>query len=214
MPNSSQPKPKARDQILHLLKTAGPQESNDLAKELGISAMAVRQHLYSFQERGWVDFEEQPKPMGRPAKLWKLTETAEQFFPDRHNDLLLNFIAGIEETLGKDKLDLILDHRAKQQVEDYRQELDAKTHLKGKVKRLAQLRSQEGYMAEFEEAEPGEFLLIENHCPICRAAQSCSGLCDSELKVFQKALGKSSKVERIEHLLSGERRCVYRIQSS
>lgn len=214
MANPSQPKPKARDQILHLLKSAGPQESNDLAKELGISAMAVRQHLYGFQDRGWVEFEEQPKPMGRPAKVWKLTETAEQFFPDRHNDLLLNFITGIEETLGKDKLSLVLDHRAKQQVNDYRKQLGSASQLKEKVKRLAQLRSEEGYMAEFKEAETGELLLIENHCPICRAAQSCTGLCDSELKVFQKALGQGSIVERTEYLLSGERRCVYRIQES
>ena len=214
MANPTQPKPKARDQILHLLKTAGPQESNTLAEELGISAMAVRQHLYNFQERGWVAFEEQPKPMGRPAKVWKLTETAEQFFPDRHNDLLLSFIDGIKETLGKDKLDQVLDHRANQQITDYRAQLENKTTLKSKVKRLAQLRSQEGYMAEFEETKADQFLLIENHCPICSAAQSCSGLCDSELKVFQKALGKGSRIDRVEHLLSGERRCVYRIEAS
>ncbi|MDB2499379.1 MAG: transcriptional regulator [Opitutales bacterium] len=214
MASQPQPKPKARDQILHLLKTAGPQESNALAQELGISAMAVRQHLYSFQKRGWVDFKEQSKPIGRPAKIWMLTETAEQFFPDRHNDLLLNFIAGIEETLGKDTLDKVLDHRANQQVKDYKAQLDSKKDLKSKVKQLAQLRSSEGYMAEFKETEKGQFLLIENHCPICRAAQSCTGLCDSELKVFQKSLGENSKVDRIEHLLSGERRCVYKIEAS
>ncbi|QXD25417.1 transcriptional regulator [Opitutia bacterium ISCC 51] len=214
MASQPQPKPKARDEILHLLKTAGPQDSNSLAQKLGISAMAVRQHLYSFQKRGWVDFKEQSKPIGRPAKIWMLTEVAEQFFPDRHNDLLLNFIAGIEETLGKDKLDKVLDHRANQQVRDYKAQLDSKEDLKSKVKQLAQFRSSEGYMAEFKETETGQFLLIENHCPICRAAQNCTGLCDSELKVFQKSLGESSKVERIEHLLSGERRCVYKIEAS
>jgi predicted ArsR family transcriptional regulator len=69
-------------------------------------------------------------------------------------------------------------------------------------------------MAEVQQTANEDFLLIENHCPICRAAQACTGLCDSELKVFRKALGKDTKVERIEHLLSGERRCVYRIQAS
>ena len=214
MSSQRQPKPKARDQILHLLKTEGPQDSNALAEALGISAMAVRQHLYSFQERGWVDYEEQAKPMGRPAKVWKLTETADQFFPDRHNDLLLNFLEGIQATLGEENLNRVIDHRAKQQIKDYQDVLSAQPDLQTKVKQLAQLRSQEGYMAEFEETEEGEFLLIENHCPICRAAQNCSGLCDSELRVFQKALGKNSKVERIEHLLSGERRCVYRIKDA
>lgn len=207
-------KTKAKNRILELLKTGGPQESTELAEVIGISAMAVRQHLYSFQERGWVDFEEQPRPMGRPVKVWKLTPQAEPFFPDRHNDLLLNFIAGIEETLGKDSLNKVLEHRAKQQVTDYSGQLDSITNLAQKVRRLAKIRSQEGYMAEAQKSESGSFLLIENHCPICSAAEACTGLCDSELDVFKKSLGKEYDVNRIEHLLSGERRCVYEISAS
>lgn len=206
-------KPKARDQILHLLKTGGPQESTELANSLGISAMAVRQHLYAFQKNGWVDFSESPRPMGRPAKLWRLTETAEQFFPDRHNDLLVNFIEGIQDTLGGDQLDRVLQHRAKQQIDHYGAKLDSCPDLESKVQYLAELRSEEGYMAESQMLGPEEFLLIENHCPICRAARSCSGLCDSELKVFGQSLGEGTKVERIEHLLTDDRRCVYRIKA-
>lgn len=211
----SQPKtkPKARDQILLLLKTGGPQESGSLAKSLGVSAMAVRQHLYVFQKKRWVEFSENPRPVGRPAKLWRLTETAEPFFPDRHNDLLVNFIEGIQETLGEAQLDRVLEHRAKQQTNHYRARLDACPDLEEKVAKLSEMRSEEGYMAECRELGPEEFLLIENHCPICRAASICSGLCDTELKVFRKSLGNGSRVERIEHMLNEDRRCVYRIRA-
>jgi predicted ArsR family transcriptional regulator len=34
------------------------------------------------------------------------------------------------------------------------------------------LRTEEGYMAEFEAEPDGSFLLIENHCPICAAAKT------------------------------------------
>ena len=33
------------------------------------------------------------------------------------------------------------------------------------------------------------WLLVENHCPICAAAQVCQGLCDGELALFKAALG-------------------------
>jgi hypothetical protein len=77
---------------------------------------------------------------------------------------------------------------------------------------LAQLRSAQGYMAEFEMQADGSFLLIENHCPICAAANACQGSCRSELELFQAAFGADTAVTRQEHLLSEGRRCVYRIE--
>jgi len=54
-------------------------------------------------------------------------------------------------------------------------------------------------------------LFIENHCPICAAANSCQGLCLSELELFQSVLGPAAHIERTEHIIAGNRRCVYRI---
>ena len=207
-------KPKARHRILNLLKTQGPQESSGLAKSLGISAMAVRQHLYDFQMRGWVTFKESPKSMGRPAKVWQLTDQAETLFPDHHKDLLLNFIEGIRSTLGEKSLDQLIEYRAEKQTGQYRAQLDSQKNLKGKVNRLAEMRSQEGYMAEVQTTDSKSFLLIENHCPICRAAQSCSAFCRSELEVFQNSLGKHVRVQRLDHIISGDRCCTYHIQNT
>jgi len=88
------------------------------------------------------------------------------------------------------------------------------TSLAGKIKALARQRTAEGYMAEAVPEKRGAYLLIEHHCPICEAARSCTGLCDSELEVFQKSLGEGVRVERTQHLLSGGARCVYRITKS
>jgi predicted ArsR family transcriptional regulator len=66
-------------------------------------------------------------------------------------------------------------------------------------------------MAEVEQAADGSLLLVENHCPICAAARECQNFCRSELAVFQRVLGPGASVERAEHLLSGARRCAYRI---
>ncbi len=62
------------------------------------------------------------------------------------------------------------------------------------------LRTDEGYMAEVQQKTEGEFLLIENHCPICAAASACRGLCAKELEVFQSVLGSDVSVERTEHI--------------
>jgi predicted ArsR family transcriptional regulator len=82
--------------------------------------------------------------------------------------------------------------------------------LAQKVARLAELRSAEGYMAEARD-EDGQLLLVENHCPICVAATRCQNFCRSELAIFEAALGPGVAVERIDHIVSGARRCAYRI---
>lgn len=67
-------------------------------------------------------------------------------------------------------------------------------------------------MAEARSAGRGEFLLVENHCPVCAAAQACQGLCRGELDLFRAVLGPEVEVERIDHILAGARRCSYRVR--
>ena len=64
---------------------------------------------------------------------------------------------------------------------------------------------------EVEKTGPGSYLLIENHCPICRVAATCTGLCATEMEVFRAALGPEAAIERCDHILAGARRCAYRV---
>ena len=63
-------------------------------------------------------------------------------------------------------------------------------------------------------AEGQGYILVENHCPICVAATACQGFCRAELDTFRNVLGPDASVERAEHIVAGDRRCVYRILRS
>ena len=67
------------------------------------------------------------------------------------------------------------------------------------------------YMARLEEVLGEGYLLVEDHCPICAAAITCQGFCSIELEVFRGLLDDGWQIERQDHLLSGARRCTYRI---
>ncbi len=67
-------------------------------------------------------------------------------------------------------------------------------------------------MARLEQ-DGEDWLLIEDHCPICAAAQTCQGFCRAELRIFQEVIGTQATVTREEHLLSNARRCVYRVSA-
>lgn len=205
--------PSADDRILHWLKSRGPQPTEALARQLGISLPGVRKHLSALLAQGLLAFTDRTGAVGRPRRLWRLTAKADARFPDNHAFLTVEMIEAAREVYGEDGLDRLIARRERQTLARYCAALDGLPGLGEKVARLCQLRSEEGYMAEWSALAGGSFLLAENHCPICAAARACQGFCRSELDVFRRALGEDVAIERTDHILAGARRCAYLISS-
>jgi predicted ArsR family transcriptional regulator len=206
---------RAEEKVLYQLKTRGPQTAAQTARRLGVTAMAVRQQLYRLREAGLVQFTDERRKVGRPARVWRLTSAAAERFPDTHGDLTVEIIAAVRAAFGEAGMDKLLRERTRRQLEEYRARLrPAGTSLAKRAHALAEIRRDQGYMAECARMPDGSILLAENHCPICAAAATCQGLCREELSLFRAALGDKARVERIDHILAGARRCAYRISSS
>ena len=192
----------------------GALPSSTMAEELGISSMAVRQHLKDLQNEGDVLSSDISGGKGRHTEYWELTDHASRHFTDSHRDLILDLLENMKHSLGPEGMDRLLEKRGEGQIETYKARVDPLTSLLAKVEGPARIRSEEGYMADLQADGDDICYLIENHCPICAAAESCAGLRATELEVFRKTLGDEVKVERTEHLLNDSRRCVYRIRPS
>lgn len=204
---------RTRRSIVKLLKHNGSMDALQLAKQLGVTAMAVRQHLYDLHEQRLVTFTEESRNMGRPAKMWALTPEANKLFPDGYADLTVSLIESMKEAFGDKGLEKLLEIRTQKQVMDYRSKAPANLPLKEKLKALAESRTDEGFMAEVIENPDESFYFVEKHCPICEAAKACTSLCRKELEMFQHVLGDGVKITRGEHILKGNNRCVYWIKS-
>jgi predicted ArsR family transcriptional regulator len=200
------------ERVLYLLKTRGPQTAQEIAENLAITSMGARRQLESWQEKGMVTCEDFAEKIGRPTRRWQLTFDGHARFPDRHGDLTVQIIHQVRTLFGKKGLDKLITAREQETEELYVAALSKAKSLKAKVKALSEARHAEGYMAHMEMQSDGSLHLIEDHCPICAAAQSCQQFCRSELAVFQRVLGPQCSVERIEHLQAGARRCVYLIR--
>lgn len=203
---------KTRRAITKLLKTEGPIDSAQLAERLGLTAMAIRQHLYALQREGLVTAEERPVPIGRPAKFWSLTRDADRLFPEAYAELSVALIDSVKDAFGEEGLERVLTSRCARQRVDYGKRIKPGASLEKKLEALAQVRSEEGYMAEIRNEGEGSYLLVENHCPICAAANACQGFCSTELDLFRSVLGPGVSVERAEHIVKGDQRCVYLIK--
>jgi predicted ArsR family transcriptional regulator len=204
----------SKRRIIDHLKRNSHSVTGDLAARLGISEAAIRLHLGELEARGLVvQSPGAAAGRGRPPKLWSLTGLAQELFPDRHGDLTVELVASIRAAFGEDGLDAVLAARAERQAEALAEIVPAGGSLADRAEALAAQRTREGYVAEVVvDDATGDLLLVEHHCPVCEAATACQGLCRTELALFQRALGPDADVERTQHLLSDDERCIYRIR--
>jgi len=201
------------DLLVRHLKVHGGSSTTALAQVLGMSAEAVRQHLVKLVQQGLIESERSSSGVGRPKQLWTLTTAGHARFPDTHAQLTVHMIQAIAQVFGAQGMQRIIENRSEQQLAEYQAMLSSSSSLVERLTLLARLRDAEGYMARVE-CDGMDFLLIEDHCPICAAATACQGFCTAELRQFQCLMDGWAEVTREEHLLHQARRCVYRFRAT
>lgn len=199
------------ERVLMVLKMQGALSSAALGERLGTTGEAARQQLLRLSDEGLVEPRSVSAGVGRPTQLWSLTPAAQNRFPDTHAALTVQLLDIVRMQLGEAALDTIIAAREAETRHAYEAAVGSATDLKSRLAALVELRSREGYMAEWSELPDGTLLLIENHCPICAAATACQGFCRAELDVFRAVIGPGASIERSEHIVSGGRRCTYTI---
>lgn len=200
-----------RQSILNALKTRGELTATDAAELTGLTSMGARGHLERLEQQTLVTFREQASGRGRPKRFWYLTAQGHDQFPQQYDHLSVEMIQNVREIFGEEGLAKLIDARKEKALTKYRTAVDVNSTEIEKISALAEERTKEGYMAEVIATDSNSWELVEHHCPICAAAETCQGFCDSELTVFQESLGEQFTVERSEHLLNEGQRCRYTI---
>lgn len=198
--------------ILYFVKSRGPVSTATLAKALEMTGEAARQHVQKLVAAGLLEGRQEAQAgAGRPRQNWVLTAAGHARFPDTHAQLTVKLIGSVRDLFGQDGLDKLIAQREQESRAAYAQACAA-PDLATRLAQLAAVRDEEGYMARLE-ADGDDWLLIEDHCPICAAARTCQGFCRSELQLFQEVAGPGVTVTREQHMLADALRCVYRIRT-
>ena len=204
--------PQTTERILYFIKTKGPVSTATLAKTLDMTGEAARQQVQKLVAAGLIDGRQEAQAgAGRPRQNWVLTEAGNARFPDTHAQLTIKLIGSVRQLFGEAGLDKLITQREEESRSAYALACSA-PDLPTRLRQLATVRDEEGYMARVE-ADGDDWLLIEDHCPICAAARTCQGFCRSELQLFQEVVGPGATIVREQHVLANAMRCVYRIRA-
>lgn len=201
--------PDPRRQLLLLLKERGPLGAEEVAHALGITPSGARQQLAVLESSGLVTHRRESAGPGRPRHLFSLTAHGDRLFPRRHGELARELLGYLEEE-SPDLLERIFARRARRRVEEARARLVG-LDLEGRVGELAAILDEDGYLTRVESLEDGGFLLVEGNCAVLDVAQRYGNACSSEIEFLRQVL-PDAEVQRVSHIVRGDRTCAYRIR--
>jgi predicted ArsR family transcriptional regulator len=204
-----------RRSILLHLRQAGPTSPDGLAAALGASRTGVLQQLHALEAANLVAHSTERHGVGRPRHLYDVTPDAQGLFPADYDGLAAGLLAAIVEVGGSDLVEEVFAARRRQigarMQESVASHLGPDARLIDRVRELAVIQDEAGYLAEWFVGDDGALRLRENNCAIHHIAASHQAACDAELALFREVLG--ADVARETHIASGDRCCTYRIGS-
>ncbi len=199
---------RTRRQILDILKKRGRATLEELAREVGLSAVTVRVHLSVLQRDDLVKVEEVRGRVGRPYFVYSLTEEAEDLFPKRYHVLAHRLLHSLNEALPRESVQAVLGHMSEVWSAERVQRLAGKS-LAERVAEVAEIRSEEGAIADWERVEGG-YQLNQYNCPSLAVSRAHHQVCDVEERYLASLLEAS--VTRTGCIGLGDRVCSYLIR--
>ncbi|OGF54211.1 MAG: hypothetical protein A2Z21_06245 [Candidatus Fraserbacteria bacterium RBG_16_55_9] len=196
-----------RRRILQLLKVKGPLTADELSQELRMTSMGARGHLTALERDGLIEHHTQQRGMGRPSYVYSLTDQGDEIFPRTYPQLASSLLDALRALGGEEAIDRMFEKRTEWVEAQYRARMADKT-LEERVKELARIRTEEGYMADWEVLDQDTFVLREHNCSICQIARQCAQACSFELELFRRVL-EDAEVSREKHMIQGDLMCAY-----
>lgn len=208
-PMTHQEETSTRREIINILRTAGPLTVGELGDRLGITHVAVRRHLTSLERDGLVTSVQERLPMGRPTRVYSLTDAADELFPKKYGALTLEMLDFLNKT-DPNLVEGFFANRGQSLIEKYGPDVKTGKTLADRVARLSDVQMANGYLASYETNEDGSLVLKEFNCPVHQISRKYDHACHHELEFFKTVLG-TENVQRVECIAKGGGCCRYTI---
>jgi predicted ArsR family transcriptional regulator len=193
--------------ILTEIKRSQGLSVSELCDRIGLSYMGVKQHCIALEKEGYLDTWRRPKGMGRPEKAYRLTESAQVFFPTEYNHFTTQILDAIQEVYGPNAPEKILYNIYQHEGQTLANAIKGHT-LEERARALANHRESRGYMSEYYfDREAGVHQIIEFNSPILGCLERFPILRELERSMFERVL--AVPVERQEERISGLFKCVF-----
>ena len=203
----SPPMASTRSQVLQRLLSQQRCTINDLASAVKINPISVRHHIGRLEEEGLVNSAEERHGVGRPRRVYFLTEAGMEHFPARTIHFTNRLLDQLKHHFPGDTVEKIFTGLA-ESVTDGKpgpEEL-GKLSLDERLKLIKNWLTAEGYTVKVERNE-NEVIITETSCPYYYVGQTHAEVCSIDKALIARAL--SADPQRTTCLLNGDSHCTY-----
>ncbi|RYE80431.1 MAG: winged helix-turn-helix transcriptional regulator [Myxococcales bacterium] len=197
-----------RERVVRSILVNGPSTAADLGDRLDLTPAAVRRHLDLLLEEGTLEAREPgvrgTRGRGRPAKVFALTDAGRDTFDQQYDDLAAQALRFIAETAGPEGVEEFARRRMSF-IEERFAELTAERPELSPVQALAEVFTDEGYVATVKDLPIVGEQLCQQHCPVSHVANEFPQLCEAETAAISRVLG--SHVQRLATIAHGDGVC-------
>ncbi len=199
--------------ILEALKLSDGMPVSELARELGMSYMGVKQHCQKLTELGFLEewrIPREKKEVGRPEKLYRIKPKCEGLFPEAGVELTLAVMEGVRQIYGDSAPEKLLFHHFQKLREQWQPRVRAGKSMVEKATRLADVRDKAGWFSRCHYDPSTGFRIEEFHSPMAKIYAQYPSAVRMEVQMMEQLLG--TKISRNEVSTGkGRRRVVYEI---
>ncbi len=197
-----------RDRVLHTLLAKERCTINELADSVDINPISVRHHISRLEADGMVTSEEEKHGVGRPRRLYFLTEKGRERFPTRYIRLTLRLLEQLKESLPKPMVSKLFSEIASDLASDYANKIEGLT-IDERLSMIQKLLSSEGFQLELEK-DGDRYLLREINCPYYHIGQTHPEVCEIDQTIITTLLDMPAV--KVQCILDGDAHCTYLIQ--
>ncbi len=196
-----------RDLVLKTLLTRQNCTIKELAEAVGINPISVRHHVTKLEASGLVASDEHRHGVGRPRRIYFLTENGVEQFPTRYLNLTNRLLSQLKDTLPDSLVDRLFKQIAEDLLDEYAPDLDLETlSLKERLDALQELLRKAGFSIHWEQKD-GEYLIQGTSCPYYHVGQIHPEICTVDEALISNVL--AVPVEKINCILNGDPYCTY-----
>jgi DeoR family suf operon transcriptional repressor len=202
-----------KEVILNLL-LEGSKTAGEIADHLKIQKSAIRTHLGSLQAEQSVRSYFKIEGLGRPRKVYELTESGRELFPRKYDLILSLILQKIESTEGHEYLKKIIESIADSMANDIHDKIkQSSSSLEESLSILNSVSNDMGFMSSFYKEGDNNgssiYSIMSRNCIVHKIATKhqdaiCHGFHD---RIIQKSLdGKiNAKVQLKECIALGDK---------
>jgi DeoR family transcriptional regulator, suf operon transcriptional repressor len=201
-----------RERVLQTLLRNQRCTINELADAVDINPISVRHHIAKLQADGLVDSEEERHGVGRPRRMYFLTDKGVERFPTRYIQMSNRLLSQIKQQISTDQVRLLFAQIAQNLIAEETDASEIK-HLtfEERLNLVKRLLHREGFTVEWERIGD-EYHLRETNCPLLQIGQKHPEICAMDQTMISSIL--LVPAEKVRCILNGDSLCTYVISKT